>query len=459
MPDKYDLIIFGNAVLPQGVLYDRAVWVKDGKVDRITKAEEVTGADLDQADQVVHAEGRYVMPGAVDAHVHCYSALNEGFLNASRSAAAGGVTTIIEMPYDATGMICTLDAFEEKKQRLESESVVDMAMLVTIHKQDGYDDIRSLAAAGACGFKVSMFNTDSFRFPRIDDGQLLDSFAVIAETGLPVGVHAEIDEIVRRYIDKCKDQGSDPRAHCWSRPKVSESTAALTVLEMAQATGAKLHLYHCTFPRVFELVDYYRAQGVRVTAETCTHYLMFSEEDMPVLKGRGKINPPLRSPEDVNGLWELARTGSVDLITSDHAPWPLDKKSDETNIFNNASGAPGVEQLLPVLYSEGVAKGRLSMNDLVRLLCEKPATVFGLGHRKGKIEPGYDADLVVLDPAASGILDERKLHSSAGWSPYHGMDLRGRVTHTFVRGKLAYDADSDRFIEAGHGLFIPAMHR
>lgn len=459
MQTKFDLIVFGNAVMPDGVLYDHAVWVQHGKIERITKAEAVTDEDLENAGQVVHAEGRYVMPGAVDAHVHCYSALNEGFLNASRSAAAGGVTTIIEMPYDATGMICTLDSFEEKKRRLEAESVVDMAMLVTIHKQDGYDDIRSLAAAGACGFKVSMFNTDSFRFPRIDDGQLLDSFAVIAETGVPVGVHAEIDEIVRRYIEKYKDQGNDPRVHCWSRPKVSESTAALTVLELAHATGAKLHLYHCTFPRVFELVDYYRSQGVQVTAETCTHYLMFSEEDMPRLKGRGKINPPLRSPEDVEGLWELAKSGSIDLITSDHAPWPLEKKNDDTNIFNNASGAPGVEQLLPVLYSEGVAKGRLSMNDLVRLLCEKPASVFGLGHRKGKIKPGYDADLVILDPAASGILDERQLHSSAGWSPYHGMEMRGKVTHTFVRGSLAYDADNDKFAEAGYGQFIPAMHR
>ncbi|BBI35333.1 dihydroorotase [Cohnella abietis] len=458
MHNTNEYALIGNIVLTSGILYDHALCVSEGKIVNIIPMKSLTDAEIASLGNVIRADGCYVLPGVVDAHVHCYSALNEGFYHASRSAAAGGVTTVIEMPYDATGMICTLEAFEEKKQRLEAESVVDMAMLVTIHKEDGYDHIRSLAAAGACGFKVSMFNTDSFRFPRIDDGQLLDSFAVIAETGCPVGVHAETDEIVRRYLDKYKDKGSDPLSHGLSRPKVSESTAAVTAMELALAAGAKLHLYHCTFPRIFQLVEYYRSQGLRVTAETCTHYLVFSEEDMPRLKGRGKINPPLRSPEDVEGLWDLARSGAIDFVTSDHAPWLLDRKSNDADIFANASGAPGVEQLLLVLYSEGVAKGRLSISDLVRLLCENPAATFGLGHRKGKLAVGYDADFVVLDPAASGVLDERKLHSSAGWSPYEGMGLRGRVMQTYVRGKLVYDGDTDTFAEAGYGHFIPAIH-
>ncbi|WP_019004717.1 dihydroorotase [Cohnella laeviribosi] len=451
MSDVYDLIVYGDIVLPEGILYDGAVAATDGKIVKIGAKGSVT----ESAKRIVRAEGQFVLPGAVDAHVHCYSSLDEGFYTASRAAAAGGVTTIIEMPYDATGMICTPDLFEEKRARLERESIVDVAMLATIHKQDGYDDIHRLAEAGACGFKVSMFNTDSFRFPRIDDGQLLDSFAVIAETGCPVGVHAETDEIVRRYIEKYKSLGSDPRAHGWSRPKVSESTAALTAMELAYETGVKLHLYHCTYPRIFHLADYFRSQGARITAETCTHYLTLSEEDMPRLKGKGKINPPLRSREDVEGLWELARKGAIDMITSDHAPWLLERKTHD-DIFSNASGAPGVEHLLPVVYSEGVAKGRLAITELVRLLCENPATVFGLGHRKGKIGVGYDADLVVLDPDASWVMDERKLQSSAGWSPYDGMAMRGKVTHTFVRGTLVYDGDV--IGEAGHGRFVPAAH-
>ncbi|MFC3747649.1 dihydroorotase family protein [Paenibacillus sp. GCM10012306] len=452
MSSQYDLLVYGNLVLPDGVLYDSAVGIKGGKIVSIglQDHEDIT------ADKVIHAEGSFVLPGAVDAHVHCYSSLDEGFTTASTSAAAGGVTTIIEMPYDATGMICTLEMFEEKRQRLEQESLVDMAMLVTIHKEDGYEHIRQLAAAGACGFKVSMFNTDSFRFPRIDDGQLLDSFAVIAETGCPVGVHAENDEIVRRYLGKYREAGSDPRSHGWSRPKVSESVAALTVMELAYETGVKLHLYHCTYPRIFQLAEYFRSLGAKITAETCTHYLTLSEEDMPRLGAKGKINPPLRSKSDVEGLWDLAAKGAIDMITSDHAPWLLERKSD-ADIFNNSSGAPGVEHLLPIIYSEGVAKGRISLTEMVRLLSQRPADVFGLGHRKGRLAVGYDADLAIIDPSVAWTLDERELHSSAGWSAYEGMQMQGKLTHTLVRGAVVYEAGAV-VGQPGYGQFVSAEH-
>jgi allantoinase len=448
----YDLIIRGNVVVSDNVHYDAVLAVKDGKIAALLPpGKEVP------ARKRLYASGRYVLPGAIDAHVHCYSSLEEGFTNASRAAAAGGVTTIIEMPYDATGMICTEELFLEKKARLEQESVVDMALLATIAKQDGLDQIPRLAKSGACGFKVSMFNTDSFRFPRIDDGELLDAFSIIAETGCPVGVHAEIDEIVRKSIRKHEAQGeSDPRSHCWSRPKVAESAAVLTALELAYWTGVKLHLYHCTFPRIFDLVKHFRAQGTRVTAETCTHYLTLSEEDMLTLHAKGKINPPLRSREDVEQLWKQVARGDVDMITSDHAPWLISRKN-KPNIFENASGAPGVEHLLPVMYSEGVAAGRISIVQLAHLVAEKPASVFGLDSRKGRIAVGMDADLVILDPQQSWVVDEAKTHSSAGWSPYHGMKLQGRITHTFVRGQAVYDGKV--IGQPGTGQFVPAVHR
>lgn len=448
----YDLIICGNAVLSDRVLYDAVVAVKDGRIAAVLPPG--TNAE---AKERIDASRRYVLPGAIDAHVHCYSSLDEGFTRASRAAAAGGVTTIIEMPYDATGMICTEELFLAKKEVLERESVVDMALLATIAKQDGLDQIPLLARAGACGFKVSMFNTDSFRFPRIDDGELLDAFAAIAETGCPVGVHAEVDEIVRKSIRKQEAYGErDPRSHCWSRPKVAESAAVLTALELAHWTGVKLHIYHCTFPRIFDLVHYFKSQGTRVTAETCTHYLTLSEEDMLTLHAKGKINPPLRSREDVEQLWQQLARGEVDMVTSDHAPWLIERKN-KPNIFENASGAPGVEHLLPVMYSEGVAAGRISIVQLAHLLAEKPASVFGLDSRKGRIAEGLDADLVILDPQQSWVVDEAETQSSSGWSPYHGMQLQGRITHAFVRGQAVYDGTVVG--QPGMGRFVPAVHR
>nr|WP_237690586.1 amidohydrolase family protein [Paenibacillus caui] len=444
-------MIYGDLVLPDGILPGGAIGIKDGAIAWIGRR----GQEGIEAGRTVDAAGKLVLPGAIDAHVHCYSSLEEGTRTATRSAAAGGVTTIIEMPYDATGMVCTAEMLQEKKERMETEAAVDFALLATIRKEGAFDDIIAMAEAGACGFKVSMFNTDSFRFPRIDDGRLYQAFGVIAETGVPVGVHCETDEIVRLSIAKYESLGRDPRAHCWSRPKVAEATAANTVMQLALHTGAKLHLYHCTFPEIFEAVHHYTDRGANITAETCTHYLLFHEEDMLRLGPKGKINPPLRQAGDVEGLWRLMAEGKIDMVTSDHAPWKLDRKSDP-DIFRNSSGAPGVETLLPILFSEGVASGRIPITELVKLVSEKPAERFGLGSRKGKLRVGLDADIVIMDPNASGTLDEAKQHSSAGWSLYHGMNLQGRIEQTYVRGQLVYDGEQVQ--EGEFGRFVQPNH-
>ncbi|MBS4178840.1 dihydroorotase [Lederbergia citrea] len=454
MEISHDLLIKGNVVFPDRIAYDATIAVKDGKISHIS---ETNNGLLGK--ETIDATGKYILPGAIDAHVHCFSSLEEGFTNAGYSAAAGGVTTIIEMPYDATGMVSTEQLFLDKIARLERESVVDIALLATISPKDGLDEIAKLAEAGACGFKVSMFNTDSFRFPRIDEGQLLDAFSVIAETGCPVGVHAENDDIVKRYIRKYEDQGiADPRAHVYSRPKVAESVAALTAMELAYYTGVKLHLYHSTFQRVFDFADYYRSQGARITAETCTHYLTLSEDDMVELGARGKINPPLRTKQDVTDLWNLIACGKIDMVTSDHAPWTLDRK-ENIDIFQNASGAPGVETLLPIMYSEGVATGKITILDLVRVLAENPAATFGLGNCKGRIGVGMDADIVIFDPQKSYMLDEQSLHSSAKWSPYHNRKIHGKIINTFVRGRKVYNGDGEVVGKAGDGSFVKPQHR
>ena len=441
--------IKGNIVLPEKVLFNAYITIQDEKIVSISE-EEPAGAE------VVDATGQYIFPGVIDAHVHCFSSLDEGFTNATRSAAAGGVTTIVEMPYDADKLICTQSLFEEKKERLVQEAVVDIAMLATIAPHDGLDQIPLLADSGACGFKISLFNTDSVRFPKVDEGELYEAFQEVRKTGRPVTVHAETDAIVRKFIGKYENEGlNNPIAHCHSRPKVAESTAALTILELAHYTDTKVHLHHSTFPRVFNLVETYQQEGVDATAETCTHYLVFNENDMDRLKAKGKINPPLRSEADMNELWDLLANGKIDMVTSDHAPWPIHVKSDD-NIFENSSGAPGVEVLFPILFSEGVAKGRISVLQLAKVLAENPAKRFGLGHRKGKLAVGYDADFIIVDPNEVSYLDEKEMHSNAGWSPYHGMEIHGKVKRTYVRGKEVYNGKVVG--EKGDGTFIPAVY-
>jgi allantoinase len=310
-----------------------------------------------------------------------------------------------------------------------------------------------MANAGACGFKVSLYETDPDRFPRIPDYELLQTFALVRQAGLPIGLHCENDELVTGFAQQYRDMGADPRTHCRSRPAVVETSAVLQALEFALSTGAHVHIYHASLARSFELVEWYRRQGGRGTAETCPHYLTLAEEDMDRLGAKGKINPPLRPATEQAKLWALCANGTIDQITSDHAPW-LPRYKNRANIFDNAAGVPGVETLVPLIYSEGVAQGRITIHDFVRLLAEKPAKIFGLAPRKGQIRVGADADLTILDPAAEWRLDEASLHSSAGWSPYHGWRLRGRVTRTILRGQVIFDG-AEVLVSPGTGQFIP----
>jgi allantoinase len=328
-----------------------------------------------------------------------------------------------------------------------------VALLGTVEKEPRLEKIRELAAGGVCGFKVSMFETDRDRFPRIADGDLIDVFRTLSEIGLPIGLHAENDDIIRKSLARERSRNPlDPQAHTRSRPRVAESEAVLRAMEFALWTHVRLHIYHASHPRIFDLVELFRNQGAMITAETCTHYLILNAGELNRIGARAKVNPPLGSEKESEGLWRLCGLGRVDLITSDHAPWPMDKKQAES-VLDSAAGMPGVETLVPLTYSEGVAKGRLSLHDMLRMLAFNPAKVFGLLRRKGCIRVGADADLIILDPAVEWRIDEAEFHSSAGWSPYHALRVQGKIERTLVRGITVYDG-TDIVADSGFGRFV-----
>lgn len=448
--DQLDLKITGHVVTPGRVLEDGWIGVRG----EIVAALGPAGSAAPAARQVIDARGQWVLPGAVDAHVHCFSEPAEGFTHATRAAAAGGVTTIIEMPYDAGAPVVAGDVLDRKKDRLRREAVVDVALLGTIRKSGGLDAVGELAAGGVCGFKASMFETDPSRFPRIAHGELIELFRRAAAAGLPVGLHAEDGEIIADALARWSGPPR-PAAHCATRPPVSETAAVAAALELAAATGVHLHIYHASLPRTFELVAGARAGGQLVTAETCPHYLLLSEHDMDRLGPFGKINPPLRPAEAARGLWDQVASGVVDMITSDHSPWDIAKKSRPDDIFANASGIPGVQTLLPLAYAGVVAGHGLPVPRLAELVAASPARVFGLAPRKGQLTAGADADLVVLDPAGTTRLHPGAMQSSATWSPYQGMELPGRIGLTMVRGRVVYDGSSVTGPPGGGRLVLP----
>jgi allantoinase len=441
------MAVRGNIVLGERVVRGGALLIDNGKISVVAD----TCADS-QADTVIDARGKLILPGAVDSHVHSLSFPGEGFFHSTRSAAGGGVTTIVDMPVDAPAGIAGPEALARKITLVEKESFVDVALLGSV-KNDTIGNIPLLKEGGVCGFKLSLFDTDPDRFPRVTDGRLLEAFSAISRTGLTAGVHAENDEIIKYLIDLYSMQGKTyPRAHCETRPPVSETESVLKALEFAWATGVRLHLYHVSLSRSVDLANYYRSQGVAVSAETCPHYLVFCDEDMDRLGGRLRINPPVRKKTERELLWQKIRVGDIGCVSSDHAPWPADRK-ESTSIFESASGCPGVETLLPLVYSEGVVTGRISLAVLVRVIAETPARLFGLYPKKGSLLPGSDADLVILNPRKKWTIRADELHSSAGWTPYEGMEVNGCVETTIVRGMIVYH--KGEFPESkGTGRFV-----
>ncbi|TGO06286.1 dihydroorotase [Serinibacter arcticus] len=432
-PLRPTLVVAGRLLLG-GTWRRGEVWIEGERIVRVTAT---SAEDRSGARRIDVGEDR-VIPGIVDAHVHSLSHAHEGIRAATRSAAAGGVTTIVEMPFDATGPVNTVDRLRAKQELADREAHVDVALLGTIEPRGGWRRAEALAHAGARGFKVSLFDTDPVRFPRIDDRDLLNVSAAVGATGRTLCAHAENNEIIKALL--VEEAGStDVHAHTRSRPPVAEALGVLTAMEIAATSGSALHLCHLSLPRSVDLALWYRDQGADVTFETCPHYLTFTSADLETRRGRLKINPPLREGADREGLWSRIAAGRVPVISSDHAPWPAELK-DHDSILANRSGAPGVETMAAVTLGGALARGEEVFTRALEALTIGPARRYGLEGRKGSIEVGKDADIAVLRTDPDARIDERRLHSRAGWSPYDGVRPGVVVTATIARGTVVWDA-------------------
>ena len=448
----FDLVITGRVVRTDRVLDDGYVAVRDGLIERVGQ-----GVAPDARERQKFGDA-LVLPGAIDAQVHSRSQRGqEDFIWSTRSAAAGGVTTIVDMPYDDGFLVCTGERLRQKANEARQQARVDFALYGTVHPTDGPRHIAEMVAAGAAGFKFSTFGTHPERFPRIPPQTLYACFAEVARSGLIAGVHNENDEVVRAAEKVVAASGiTDYRAHGLSRPPLSEALATAEVYEIAAAAGCSGHIVHCSIGRGYELCAAYRTQGHDTTIEACIHYLILDEEkDVARLGGKAKINPPLRPRREVEALWAHLAAGNVTVVSTDHVSWSEDRKTDPM-MLKNASGVPGLEVLYALLLKALEERG-LSFMLAARLLAANPARLFRIGHQKGALDVGRDADIVVMasdphryDPAASG-------HNVVGWSPYAAIELPYRPIATFLRGKAVFDG-ARVLAEPGTGQFVrPAL--
>ena len=443
----FDLIVRGDLVLPDRVLAGGYLGISDGKFG------SVGAGPAPEARAAVDASGKLVFPGVVDGQVHAGSATGiEGLGDATRAAAAGGVTTIVDMPFDEPDPVDSVARLRRKIAAIERLAVVDVALYATARKGEGARGIPELAEAGACAFKVSTYEYHPVRFPGYDTGELYEIFPAIAKTGLPVAFHNEDPYIVGRLTRSFeRERRNTPEAHGASRPPLAELIANVAVFEIARATEVRCHIVHSSLARGFDHVRRYREDGVRASAETCVQYLVFDEDDVLRLGARLKQNPPIRSAEERAALWEKLAADEIDFVSSDHVAWPLTRKSDP-DIFKNGSGVPGLETIFAALYTGVVSDRSMSPTRVAGLLSERPARHFGLFPRKGALIAGGDADFIVVEPTP-WTFDAGNMASEVKWSPYDGMRFGARVDATWVRGRPVF-AEGRVAAPPGWGAFI-----
>ncbi len=443
----YGIVIRGTAVLPEGPLQNAWIAVKDGKIAAIGAGE------TPDATEIVDAGTDLIIPGVIDGQTHAcsYGGL-PGLGSTTRSAVAGGITTIVDMPYDNPDPLNSVARLDAKIAAIREHAHANVALYATVMPDQSVDEVGGLIARGVVAFKISTFESSPTRFPRISSSQTLEIFRALADTAIPLGVHNEDQEIVRANITAAKAAGRNGiEAHSESRPPAAELAATAQFLELGAAAGAHAHIVHLTTTRGFDLVENYLADGFRATGELCVHYLWFDPEvDGPKLGAKMKVNPPIR-PGQIGLLWDDVASGRVAFVSSDHSSWPIDNKLT-ASIFDAGAGVPGLETLLPAFFTGAEARGYDAVALTVEQLCERPAKFFGLWPQKGALIVGADADIAVLK-AEPHNWDSSKAHDELRWSPFDGREFKVRVARTYVGGKLAWDG-TDVVNVPGDGQYV-----
>ncbi len=444
----YDVIV-KNARIPQGddtILTN--ILVKDEKIAGFL--DNVDGVD---AKEIIDAGGHLTLPGCIDSHTHfMYQGFphRENFLTGSAAAARGGVTTVIDMPCCSVPSARSVEQLKLKLELVEPQALVDYAMWGGVTGEDvreGWlDNVQEQADFGAVAFKAYM--TPSVpTYPRVTDPEMYEAFKAVAKTGLPIGIHAENFAMCDFYVKKFQKEGRlDGPAWAEARMELAEKVAIQLGISFAEDTGARLHIVHMSTGIGAKLVKEAKERGLNVTAETCPHYLMLNyQEAMTKYGPLAKIAPPLREKKDNEMLWEGLQDGSVDFIATDHAPYELEaeKLKEGLNIWTAFPGIPGVETMVPILVSEGYNKGRISLSRLVDILSTNAAKHYGLYPKKGAMHIGSDADFTIIDLDKRWTIDPKKEATMCGYNPLEGIELKGKVVKTVVRGHLVFEDVED----------------
>jgi allantoinase len=425
-----------RVVLPGGV-QPATVYVRDTRIERVVSGDAETSASFLQSPtaNVRDVGDLVVMPGIVDTHVHVNEPGRtewEGFDTATAAAAAGGITTIVDMPLNSVPPTTKLWALDAKQHAARDAQVEVLFWGGVVPGNAG--DLEALVAAGVPGFKcfLSPSGVDEFQF--VEEGDLREALPVLHRGRRPLLAHAEWPPALKPI-----PATRDPRAYStWleSRPPGAEIEAIAILIALCREFRTPIHIVHLAAADAVPMLRAARAEGLPITVETCPHYLTFSAEEIPDGATMFKCAPPIRGGANRDALWQALVEGDIDLIATDHSPCPPSMKGDG-DFVRAWGGIAALELSLPAVWTGASARG-VPVDRVAQWLCAAPARLAALETRKGSIAAGKDADLVVWDPETAFVVDERRLHQRHKRTPYAGLTLRGRVIETHARGRVVY---------------------
>ena len=425
-----DLVIHhGLLVHPDGIV-DASLAIKDGVIIAIGAPDLMPAAA-----ETFDAGGLHILPGAIDVHVHFREpgyTHKEDWATGTAAAACGGVTTVFEMP-NTVPPTATAEALAEKHALASSKAHIDYG-LYGLLGEDSIANVPDLVAGGVIGFKLYMGETFG-RLPSPSTGAMLEAFEVVAPTGKRISLHAETASIMARRQTRMMEAGrTDPLAHLAARPAVVAVEAVSRAAVLAEWTGARIHILHISSAEELRPLAEAKARGVDITGETCPQYLFLSSDDYARLGGVIRVNPPVREVRNQQPIWDALKSGTIDLIATDHAPHAPPEKT-RNDIWTVDCGFPGVETQMPLMLS-ALSSKQASICDYVRWSAYNPARVWGLAPHKGAIQVGADADLAIVDLRREGVLEDANLHSRSKISPWNGRKVTSMPIHTICRGRF-----------------------
>src|SRR5919202_3195579 len=436
-----DLVVRGQRVVTPGAVRAAAIHVRGGRISAVRAFEDVPAGC-----EVLEAGERVVLPGLVDSHVHVNepgATRWEVFRTATRPAARGGTTAIVDMPLNSVPPTTTLDGLEQKTEAAAGQCHVDAAFWGGV-VPGNLQQLAPLTAAGVVGFKCFLIPSGVEEFPAVTADELRPAMWELARLDVPLIVHAELPGPVERALATCcaPEAGADPRAYetfLRSRPRAAEDEAVALMIGLCRETGARVHIVHHSSADALPLLREAKKEGLLITAETCPHYLAFAAEEIADGATEFKCCPPVRERENQERLWGALRDGTIGMVVSDHSPCPPEmKRRPEGDFLKAWGGISSLQFRLSVVWTHARRRG-FALEDLARWLALEPAKLAGVDLRKGSIAPGRDADFVLFDPDATLVVTPELNEHRHKLTPYEGLELYGVVEATYLRGEKIYE--------------------